>query len=119
MAAKLPDPEYTVAAVAALGVLLAFASALVPFFSAGYQLDVAVLLAGLVPYLVYAVSAPGLSRALALGVGLVLLAVHGWLVISERFLGGADDSTGLIVFVPLVLGALLTPLLVLVARKPY
>ncbi len=119
MQPKISNPGNTVILVVAIGVLLAFASALVPFFGAGYHLNVTILLTALTPYLIYAVSAPLLSRAVALGAGLLLLAAHGALVISERFLNGANYADGLMVAGPLVLAVVLLPLLVLVARKPY
>jgi hypothetical protein len=101
------------------GLLLSFVSALVPFYSAGYKLLYAVMLAGLLPYLIYAIAAPLLRTGLVLGAGLLLLGVHTWLVISERFVHGADYSNGMIYYVPLLLALALLPLPVMVLRKPY
>lgn len=101
------------------GLLLSFISALVPFYSAGYKLLYGVMLAGLLPYLVYAIAAPLMRTSLILGAGLMLLGVHTWLVISERFVGGADYSDGMIYYVPLLLALALLPLPAMVLRKPY
>jgi len=101
------------------GLLLSFVSAVVPFYSAGYKLLYGVMLAGLLPYLIYAIAAPLLNARLILAVGLALLGVHGWLVISDRFVGGADYSGGMIYYVPLLLALALVPLPVMVLRKSY
>jgi hypothetical protein len=101
------------------GLVLAFTSALVPFYTSGYKLASGVLLAGMLPYLVYGIAAPLLRRGLIVVSGLVLLTVHAGLVISERFLGGGDYSDGMIYWVPVLLAVALLPLLVLVLRQPY
>jgi hypothetical protein len=101
------------------GLLLAIISAIVPFYTAGYKLMYGVLLAGMLPYLVYGIAAALLRRGLMVATGLVLLTLHAWLVISERFLGGGDYSDGMIYSVPLLLALALLPLLVLVLRQPY
>ena len=101
------------------GLLLSFVSAVVPFYSAGYKLLYGVMLAGLLPYLIYAIAVPLLNARLVLAVGLALLGVHGWLVIGARFVGGADYSDGMIYYVPLLLALALVPLLLMVLRKSY
>lgn len=101
------------------GLLLAFVSAVVPHYQAGYKLDYAVLLAGVLPYLIYGMAVPLLRAGPILLVGLILLIVHTGLVIGERFVGGADYSDGMIYRVPLLLALALLPLLVMVLRKPY
>lgn len=101
------------------GFLLSFVSALVPFYSAGYELLYWVMLAGLLPYLVYGVAAPLLRGGLVLAAGLALLGIHAWLVIAERFVGGADYSDHMIYSVPLLLALALLPLPAMALRKPY
>ena len=101
------------------GLLLSFVSALVPFYTAGYKLLYWVMLAGLLPYLVYGVAAPLLRGGLVLVEGLVLLGLHTWLVIAERFIGAADYSDRMIYYVPLLLALVLLPLPVMALRKPY
>lgn len=108
-----------VAAVVVAGLVLALLSALVPFFDAGYVLQYRILLIGMLPYLVYGVAAPLLRRGLAMLSGALLLAAHAWLVIGERFIDGADYSDGLILYVPLLLALVLSPLLFLALRRPY
>jgi hypothetical protein len=105
--------------VVAAGLALAFASALVPFYSAGYKLYYSVLLVGLLPYLVYGCAAPLLSRGLGGMVGILLVISHAWLVIGERFTGAVDYSDGLIYYVPALLAAVLSPLLLRALREPY
>jgi hypothetical protein len=78
-----------------------------------------VLLAGMLPYLVYAIAAPLLERTTVIIAGLILLAVHLWLLVSERFIDAADYSDGRIYYVPLLLALALLPLLFRVLRKPY
>jgi hypothetical protein len=101
------------------GLLLALLSALVPHYQAGYKLMYGVLLSGMLPYLIYGIAAPLLRTGLILVAGLGLLTVHAWLVISERFIDGADYSDGMIYYVPLLLALVLLPLLVMALRKPY
>jgi len=101
------------------GLLLSFLSSAVPFYSAGYKLLYRVMLAGLLPYLIYAIAAPLLRAGPILAVGLALLGVHSWVVIRERFVGGADYSDGMIYYVPSLLALALVPLLVMVLRKSY
>jgi hypothetical protein len=101
------------------GLLLAFLSAIIPFYQAGYRLMFSVLLSGMLPYLVYGIAVPLLRTGLILVAGLTLLAVHAWLVISERLIGGADYSDGMIYYVPLLLAVALLPLPVMALRKPY
>lgn len=101
------------------GLLLSFVSALVPFYSAGYELLYWVMLAGLLPYLVYGIAAPLLRGSVVLVSGLVLLGIHAWLVISERFVGGADYSDHMIYYVPVLMALALLPLPVMAVRQPY
>lgn len=101
------------------GLLLAAASAVVPFHTTGYRLQYGVLLAGIMPYLVYGIAAPLLERTPVIIAGLILLAAHLWLVVGERFADAADYSDGKIYYVPLLLALALLPLLFRVLRKPY
>jgi hypothetical protein len=111
-------PASAVYWIIAAGLVLSFASALVPFFTAGYKLQFQVMLAGMLPYMVYGFAAPLLRRGLGITVGVLLVAAHTWLVISERF-AGVGYPDGLIYYVPLLLALLLSPLLFLALHKPY
>jgi hypothetical protein len=94
------------------GLGLSFIAAFVPFFEAGYLLKVGVLLAGLFPYLVYAIAVPLLPGVITTSVGIVLVAAHTGLVVAERFLDGADYSDGLIYTMPIIMAVLVTPLVI-------
>lgn len=102
-----------------LGCGLAFLAAVVPHYDTGYHLVTSVLLTGLLPYLVYALAATLMRGTLVLAGGLLILALHGLLVISERFVGGASYESSLIHYGPLVLAILALPLLVRALREPW
>jgi len=102
-----------------LGVVLTVASALVPFYDDGHVLQFGVLLSGLLPYLVYALIVVMLPRPAVLLSGLVLLALHAWLVFSVRFSGPVDYSDGMIYYVPLLLTLALLPYLIVAMRQPW
>jgi hypothetical protein len=90
----------------AAGCALAFVAALVPHFDAGYYLSVSVLLTGLLPYLVYAMVLP-YARGWRLALpALLIVALHGWAVASERFIDYRGYSDGTIYYVPLALAFL-------------
>ena len=94
-----------------LGCLIAFVSAMVPHFDAGYRLMVSVLLTGLLPYLVYAMTLPYLRGWLLAVPALLIVAVHAWAVASERFIDYRGYGDGTIYYVPIVLALLTLPLL--------
>lgn len=114
------SPSRTLAyACIAIGVALAFVAAVVPHYSAGYRLATGVLVAGLTPWFVYALALPLLRGALSTGAGLLLVAVHAWLVVRERFAQGADYADGMIYGIPVVLAVLLLALLWRALREPW
>ncbi|MFN2338358.1 MAG: hypothetical protein ABR544_05230 [Gammaproteobacteria bacterium] len=102
-----------------LGCGLAFLSAVVPHYDTGYYLMTGVLLAGLLPYLVYALAAALMKGPLVLAGGLVILVLHGILVVNERVLGGAGYESGMIYYAPLLLAILGLPLLLRTLREPW
>lgn len=102
-----------------IGLILAFVSAVVPFYGTGYELMLSVLLSGLIPYLIYGIAIPFLNGGLLILPGLVLVAIHAWLVVSERFLKNADYSDGMIYYLPVVLAILLLPLILRALREPW
>lgn len=85
------------------GAVLAFVSAVVPYYGAGYRLDSGVLIAGLLPYLVYAVAVALPRGPLTLVGGLAALAIHTWVVVRERIADRADYNDGMIYYIPLAL----------------
>ena len=101
------------------GTALAVAVAVKPFFDAGFQLHFGVLLAGLLPYLLYAIIAVMLRRPVTILAGIALLAVHAWLVLSERFSGAVDYSGNMIYYVPVLLAVALVPLWIMAMRQPW
>ena len=105
--------------VIAAGTVLSIISAIVPFYTAGYQLQFAVLVAGITPSLVYGLVVYWLRRPITIVAGAVLLAAHLWLVVNERFVRDADYSGHTIYIAPLVFTALLVPLLVVAMRQPW
>jgi hypothetical protein len=118
MDTRTPSRTLAYACIAA-GIMLAFISAVVPHYTAGYRLDTAVLVAGLVPWFVYALALPLLRGALSTGAGLLLVAVHAGLVLRERFAQGADYADGMIYGAPVVLAVLLLGLLWRALREPW
>jgi hypothetical protein len=101
-----------------IGCILALMSAFVPHYSS-YLLMISVLLAGISPYLVYAVAMPFLRTSLLIIPGLLLIVAHGWLVLIYRFAQPVDYSDHWIYYGPLLLAAGLLPLAVCAMRVPY
>lgn len=86
-----------------LGVLATAVASVVPHYSNHYRLDVGVLSALLLPYLVYGIFAwiaphSGLLHLL----GGLNLAAHLWLVVTQRLVDFNDYASGTIYYVPLV-----------------
>ena len=100
-----------------IGLTLSLISALVPHFEAGYRLALSVFVAGMLPYLIYAIAVPLLRGTLTTGVGLVIVIAHAWLVFNERIIGHADYSNGMIYYGPLLMTALAVPLVVIVFKR--
>jgi hypothetical protein len=78
-----------------------------------------VLLAGLLLYLVYGSAAPVLAHGIAVSSGLPLPPAHSALLIEARWVDAADYYSGMLHFVPILLPALMLPLLVRPQRQPY
>jgi len=99
------------------GCLLAFISALVPHFDTGHRLMVSVLLTGLLPYLVLGLALPYLRGwALALP-ALLMVVIHAWLVLTQRFMYYQGYSDGMIYYLPLALAAAAATLLAWALRR--
>ena len=100
-----------------IGLILAFTSALVPFFEAGYILMTSVLIAGMLPYLVYGMVVP-LSRSVMTTVlGLIIVIAHTLLVFNERFIGNADYSDSMIYYGPIIIAVIVLPLVMLAIKN--
>lgn len=96
--------------VIVFGLGLSLVSALVPHFDTGYRLSISVFAAGLLPYLVYGIAVPLQRGSITILAGLVLLALHAWLVFDERIKGAAEYSDGTIYYVPALIALALLPL---------
>lgn len=104
--------------IVAAGCALTFVSAFTAQYALGYYLDFEVVMIGLLPYLVFAVAAARLQGVLTTIHGVVLLAVHAWMVITIRLLtsGGSDEP---LLYGPLILSVVLIPLLIMAVRTSY
>ncbi|NNF95658.1 MAG: hypothetical protein HKM94_01865 [Halobacteria archaeon] len=96
------------------GVSLSFIAAFTPFFEAGYLFKVDILLAGLLPYLIYAIAVPLLPGPTTTITGIILVAAHTVLVVVVRLLGGADS---LIYAMPIIMAVLVLPLVIVAVIK--
>ena len=96
------------------GVSLSFIAAFTPMFVMGYVFKGDVFLAGLFPYLIYALAVPLLPGAITTTVGMLLATVHSGLVAAVRFLSFNDS---LIYIIPIIMAVLLIPLVVIAVYK--
>lgn len=92
-----------------LGVVAAAAAAIVPFYTAGYELDTATLCALLAPFALYAMLTESLRGPWLIGAGIVLLAVSLAEVIPERYLHYNAYADGSIYWVPLLAAVIVLP----------
>lgn len=94
----------------AIGCVLAAITAVVPNYDAGYKLMFSVFMAGIAPYYVYG-CLTGLLHGWALLIpGLVVVAVHVWLTVTQRFLGYDDGyANGMIYYGPVLLALAALP----------
>ena len=100
-----------------IGLLLSLISALVPHFDAGYRLMLSVFSAGVAPYLIYSVAVALRRGTLITVTGFIVVVIHTWLVITERIIGHADYSSGMIINLPLVMALAMLPLAINTIRK--
>jgi hypothetical protein len=105
--------------IVALGVIASFAGAFEQHPAEGVYLHAGFLLAGLLPYFIYAMAVALWRHALVTVHGLVLLVVHGWMIWSVRFAPTPEYEPTLLVYGPLVLALLMIPLLALALRQPW
>ena len=100
-----------------IGLVLSLISAFVPHFETGYRLALDVLVAGLLPYMVYGIAVPLMRGSLTTATGLLIVVVHAWLVFNERIIGHAYYSDGLVYFGPMLLSLVALPLMVVALKK--
>jgi hypothetical protein len=99
------------------GGMLAFVSAMVPFYNAGYRLDSGILVMGMLPYLLYALPVVLWRGLLSVVAGLGVLAVHAGAVVQVRWLDGAAPANALLYLVPLILSVALLPVVIVALRQ--
>jgi inner membrane protein involved in colicin E2 resistance len=68
-----------------LGLAIAFLAAFVPFFTASYHLEAAVMVVLAIPFVIYLALSSSLSGPWLLGTGLILLAISAVVMITQRF----------------------------------
>jgi len=105
-------------AVVLLGCLLSFLSSFHDQYAEGFYIDVGVIMMGLVPYLIFGMSVYLRQGPLSTILGIVLLAVHMWMVYTQHFVFGGRADT-LLLSGPPILGIILLPLLLSAMRKGY
>lgn len=111
--------SYAAVLIIIAGCVLGLTSALVPHYNAGYKLMVSVLLAGILPYMVYGIAIPYLRGIILIIPGLLLTATHFWLVMKYRFTLPVDYSDNWIYYGPLLLAVATLPLAAHAMRVPY
>jgi len=100
-----------------IGLLLSLVSALVPHFEAGYRLMTSVFVTGMLPYMVYAIAVPVFRDTMTTIVGLLIVVAHTWLVFTQRLIGNADYSDGMIYLVPMVIALAVVPFVIIALKK--
>lgn len=111
------DPRPAAYLIILFGLGLAAAAALVPFYHVAYLLEPGILLAVLMPFLLYGLFIESLRGSWLLATGLLLLAANLVLVAFERYLrydGYADD---LIYWVPTLAAVVVLPIAYRLGRR--
>lgn len=93
-----------------LGLGAAAAASLVPFYNAGYLLEPGVLLAVLMPFLLYGLFIESLRGPWLLASGLLLLAASLALVVPERYLHYNGYTDDMIYWVPTLTAVIVMPI---------
>lgn len=107
------DPDFRRFAylIIGLGVLLTFATAVVPFYTAGDELRVTVLAVGLMPYIVYGLFTDVVRGWPLLIAGALILGIDLGVKIPERFLHYDGYAGNAIYYAPLVSTFVVLPVL--------
>ncbi len=104
------DPRPTAYLIILLGLGVAAAASLTPFYHAGYLLEPGVLLAVLMPFLLYGLFIESLRGPWLLASGLVLLVTSLALVVFERFLHFNGYADTLIYWAPTLAAVIVMPI---------
>jgi NADH:ubiquinone oxidoreductase subunit K len=100
-----------------LGLGGAAAASVVPFYTAGYVLEPGVLLAVLMPFLLYGLFTESLRSAWLIASGLMLLAISLALVVPERFLHYNGYTDDMIYWVPTLAAVIVLPIAYRLGRR--
>ncbi len=114
---RQPDFRPFAFAVIALGAILDFAAAVVPYYEAGYFLDMKALLLGLTPYLVYGLFTDVVRGWALLIAGTLLFGIDLGVKIPERFVHYDGYASGVVYWAPLVATLIVVVILAIGARK--
>jgi len=101
----------------AIGLILSLFSAFVPFFEAGYRVMTSVLIAGMIPYLIYGIVVPLSHSLLTTITGLFIVLTHALLVLDKRVINNADYSDGMIYYGPIIIAVIVLPLVIILLKK--
>lgn len=111
------DPRPAAYFIILLGFGEAAAAALVPFYNAGYLLEPGVLIAVLMPFLLYGLFIESLRGPWLLASGVLLLATCLALVIFERYLHYDGYTNGRIYWIPTLTAAIVLPIVYRLGRR--
>ncbi len=101
-----------------LGILLATAASLVPFYTVGYKVDALALSALLTPFVLYGMFSEDLNGPWLLASGLILLGVSLAVVLDERF--PRYHGYAIVYWAPLLAVAIVLPIAYAFGRRdPY
>jgi hypothetical protein len=100
-----------------LGLGGAAAASVVPFYNAGYELDPGVLIAVLMPFLLYGLFIESLRGPWLLASGLLLLVASLALVMPERYLHYSGYTDDTIYWVPTLTAAIMLPIAYWLGRR--
>ncbi|HEX9627971.1 MAG TPA: hypothetical protein VGA00_13615 [Acidiferrobacterales bacterium] len=98
---KFPDFRALAYLFVTAGCVLTAASAVVPFYDAGYRLAFGVLLVGLIPYLAYAALSDIVRGWPLLIAGALVLGIDLGVRIPERFIHYDGYASGAVYYAPL------------------
>ena len=103
--------------IVALGCIVSFAAAVVPFYDAGYKLLVRVLLIGLLPYVVYGLFTDVVHGWPLVVAGALIFGIDVGVKIPERFLCYDGYADGAVYYAPLLASVLAAVILGIGARR--
>jgi hypothetical protein len=106
-----PDFRCFAYLIVALGGLLSFAAAVVPFYDGSYDLRVAVLVIGLMPYVVYGLFTDVVRGWPLLIAGTLVFGIDLGIKIPERFLHFDGYAGNAVYYAPLLATFVILPLI--------